>query len=188
MDIETGEARNKTLTNLTALTVVILSVFLAIQGIKAGNVAQGIEQTKADVLNKWNQYQASRLKHDMSEATLVTNNLFASVPGVDAKVVQAEREKSEKANAFYTEREKKYSAEAKELQAKLEGLNAKDDQYDVAEALLTIAIATAAVAILAESWLIVFAAWAFGGFGMLLGGAAMAGIDLNLDWLVKLLT
>ena len=188
MDIETGEARNKLLTNLTALTIVILSVFLAIQGIKAGNVAQGIEQTKADVVNKWNQYQASRLKHDISEATLVTNNLFAAVPGVDPKVVQAEREKSEKANAFYTEREKKYAAEAKELQSKLEGLNAKDDQYDVAEALLTIAIAIGAIAILAESWLLLALGWAFGSLGMLLGGSAMAGVDLPIDWLVKLFT
>lgn len=188
IDTEAGSGKNKRLTNITALTVVLFSVFLAIQGIKSGNVAQAIDQTKADVLNKWNQYQASRLKHDMSEATLVTNNLFASVPGVDAKVVQAEREKSEKANAFYAEREKKYAAEAKELTGKLEGLNARDDQYDVAEALLTIAIATAAVAILAESWWIVVFSWVVGGFGLLLGGGAMAGINLNPEWLVKLFT
>lgn len=188
MDIEAGESRNKRLTNLTALSVVLFSVFLAIMGIKAGNVAQGIEQTKADVTNKWNQYQAARLKHDISESAIVTNNLFAAVPGVDPGIVKAEREKAEKANAIYTEREKKYSAEAKELQEKLEGLNKKDDQFDVAEALLTIGVATAAIAILAESWLVLAIGWIFGGFGMAMGTAAMRGIDLYPQWLVELIT
>lgn len=188
MDIEPGEAKDRRLTNITALSVVVFSVFLAIMGIKAGNVAQGIDQTKADIVNKWNQYQAARLKHDISESAVVTNNLFAAVPGVDANVVKTEREKAERANAIYTEREKKYSGEAKELQGKLVELSKTDDQYDVAEALLTMGVAIAAVAILAESWLLLALSWVFGSIGMAMGGAAMRGIDLNPKWLVDLIT
>ncbi|MCA0399906.1 MAG: DUF4337 domain-containing protein [Proteobacteria bacterium] len=188
MDIEPGEAKDKKLTNITALSVVLFSVFMAIQGIKAGNIAQGIDQTKADIVNKWNQYQAARLKHDISESAIVTNNLFGAVPGVDPNVVKTEREKAERANAIYTEREKKYSAEAKELQVKLEELSKKDDQFDVAEALLTMGVAIAAVAILAESWWLLALSWIFGSLGMTLGAAAMRGINLNPQWLVDLIT
>jgi hypothetical protein len=190
MEIESpgGETSNKTLNNSVAITVVVISVFMALQGIKAGNVAQAIEQTKSDVLNKWSQYQASRLKHDLVLASQSTNRLVAATPGIDAALVAEETAKADKAAAFYTEREKKYLEEAKELEGKLEALNKRDDQFDVADAMASLALALAAIAILAESWPLLFLAWGFGGFALTMGGAAMAGYSLYPQWLVDILT
>ncbi len=188
MDIETKtEGGNKLLNNLVAVTVVVLSVFLAIQGIKAGNVAQAIDATKSDVLNKWAQYQAARLKHDIAEAALSTNLLVAAVPGIDAKVVTDERTKAETAIAAYVAREKKYFDEAKALEADLKVLNKRDDQYDVAEALMSVGIAVSAIAILVQSWSVLLLGWAFGAFGMTMSVAAMRAIDLYPEWLVQII-
>jgi hypothetical protein len=188
MEIETkSESGNKRLNSLVAVTVVVLSVFLAIQGIKAGNVAQGIDATKSDVLNKWAQYQAARLKHDIAEAALSTNLLVAAVPGIDAKIVAAERTKTESAITAYVQREKKYFDEAKALEADLKVLNRRDDQYDVAEALMSVGIAVSAIAILVESWFVLALGWVFGGFGMTMSVAAMRAIDLYPEWLVQII-
>lgn len=190
MEIEAPEVEsaNKTLTHAVAITVVVISVFLALQGVKSGNVAQGIEATKADVLDKWGQYQAARLKHDVVEAALSTNRLLAAAPGIDQGVVAAEREKAEKAIAAYVEREKSYQEQAKALEGKLADLNKRDDQFDVAEAMCSLGLALAAIAILAESWWLVGLAWVFGAFGMTMGSAAMAGLSLYPQWLVDILT
>lgn len=189
MDIETSsESGDKKLNNVVAITIVLLSVFTAIMGIKSGNTAQGIEQTKADVVNKWNQYQAARLKHDIAEGSANTERLIAAVPGVDKAVVEAEAKKTQATIERFTASEKRYFDEAKALTAKLEGLNKRDDQYDVAEAILSIAIAVSAIAILAELWVVLFVGWGFGAFGMTLGAAAMRGADIYPQWLVEVFT
>lgn len=190
MEIETpeGDERNKRLNHAVAVTVVMISVFLALQGVKSGNVAQAIEATKADALDKWSQYQAARLKHDVVEAAQSTNRLLAATPGVDPGVVAAEKARGEKAIAAYVEREKKYLEEAKTLEGKLEGLNKRDDQFDVAEAMCSLALALSAIAILLGSWWLLGLGWLFGGFGMTLGAAAMASAQLYPQWLVDIFT
>jgi hypothetical protein len=190
MEIETPEndRADRKLTNTVAITVVVISVFLALQGVKSGNVAQALEATKADIVDKWNQYQASRLKHDVVEAALSTNRLLAATPGIDQSVVAAEKQRADKAIALYVEREKKYSEEAKALEGRLEGLNKRDDQFDVAEAMCSLGLALAAIALLAESWWLVALSWVFGAFGLTMGGAAMAGVSVYPQWLVELLT
>ena len=189
MEIEAAtESKNKTLNNSVAITIVILSVFMAIMGIKSGNNAQAIEQTKSDVLNKWNQYQAARLKHDLSEHTLDTTRLLATIPGVPKEAVDAEVKKNSAAIEKYLEREKRYSTEARELQAKLDEANKRDDQFDVAEAILSIAIAISAVAILAEAWWLLAVGWVAGGSGMFLGVSAILRWSIYPEWLVNLLT
>lgn len=189
MEIETStESGNKKLNNAVAITIVILSVFTAIMGIKSGNTAQAIDQTKADVVNKWNQYQAARLKHDIAEGSANTERLVAAVPGIDKALVEAEAAKTRATIEKFTASEKRYFDEAKALTGKLEGLNKRDDQYDVAEAILSIAIAVSAIAILAEIWLVLMVGWGFGAFGMTLGVAAMAGWDLYPQSLVEIFT
>ncbi|MBK9081688.1 MAG: DUF4337 family protein [Rhizobiales bacterium] len=189
MEVETSsESSNKKLNNMVAITVVILSVFLAFQNVKSGNVAQAIEQTKADTLDKWNQYQAARLKHDLAEVALSMNKVMTGAAGVDAATLAAERDKIEKAVVAYVDREKRYSAEARELEQSLKSLNKRDDQFDVAEAVVSLALAISAIAILAESWMLLGLAWAFGVFGVTMGGSAMAGYDLYPAWLVDLIT
>jgi len=189
MEIEAAtESKNKTLNNSVAITIVILSVFMALMGIKSGNNAQAIEQTKADVVNKWNQYQAARLKHDLSEHTLDTTRLIATIPGVPKEAVEEEVKKTTASVEKYQEREKRYSGEAKELQAKLDEANKRDDQFDVAEAILSISIAVSAVAILAEAWWLLATGWLIGGSGMFLGVSAILRWSIYPEWLVNLLT
>ena len=189
MEIETStESGNKKLNNAVAITIVILSVFTAIMGIKSGNTAQAIDQTKADVVNKWNQYQAARLKHDIAEGSANVERLVAPRARIAKTRVGSEAAKTKATNGEIPASEKRYYDEAKALTGKLEGLNKRDDQYDVAEAILSIAIAVSAIAILAELWFVLFVGWGFGAFGMTLGAAAMIGSDLYPQWLVDIFT
>lgn len=70
MEIElTAEAKDRRLNRLVAITVVVLSVFTAVCNIKDGNLVQAMQQAKADSVDTWGEYQATRTKLHVAENT-----------------------------------------------------------------------------------------------------------------------
>src|SRR5690349_16710998 len=61
-----SEARNR-LNNLVAVTVAILSMFMAITKVKDDNIVQAMLQAKSDAVDTWGQYQSKRIKHHLIE-------------------------------------------------------------------------------------------------------------------------
>ena len=59
-DVRT-DSLDKRLNNLVAVTVVILSVFMAISKIN-DNVTQAMQKAKQESVDAWAEYQASRIK------------------------------------------------------------------------------------------------------------------------------
>ena len=171
MEVElTAEAKDKRINRLVALTVVILSVAMALGNIKDGNIVQAMSQAQANSLDRWNEYQATRTKLHIVETARTQLGAVASSRSVADTI-----------SAFDADAAK-YAAESPELAKQAQGfsdqydaLNVHDDQFDAAEASLTTAISLAAVAALTESWLPLIAAWVFGAFGLFLTICGFAG-------------
>jgi hypothetical protein len=172
MEIEvSAEAKDKALNRRVAITVVVLSVFMGLAGIKDGNIVQAMDQAQAASFDRWNEYQATRTKQHLAEnnrgllAALVADPSRAApeLAALDRDIVR-------------------YRAEAPGLasDARAQGdlydaLNIHDDQFDASDAAISTAISLAAVAALVESGGLLLAAWAFGGFGLFMGLCGFAG-------------
>src|SRR3954465_2517599 len=78
MEVEVAaEAKDKRLNQLVALTVVVLSIFMGLAGVKDGNLVQAMDQAQASSIDLWNEYQATRIKRHIDEVSL---NQLALMP------------------------------------------------------------------------------------------------------------
>ena len=81
MDVET-ESDDKRLNKLVAVTVVILSVFMAISKVKDDNIVQAMQKAKSESVDAWTEYQSSRIKLHVDENGLAALRLLETT-GVD---------------------------------------------------------------------------------------------------------
>ena len=184
MEIEvSAEAKDKRLNRWVAITVVALSVFSALCNIKDGNIVQSMQQAQADSIDQWNEYQATRTKLHIDQAT--RGQLAVLADPVKSGPAIAELDKS---IAKYTAETPKLAASAKAQSAQYDALNRHDDQFDAADAALTTAISLAAVAALAETVWVLWLSWAIGAFGLVMGMAGFLGLGLHPDFLARLLS
>ncbi len=187
IDVET-KGKDKRLTNIAALTVVLLSVFTAVDKIKDDNVVQAMVQAKSDAVDSWAEYQSARLKQRQEETRRDLIAMIVTVPGASREEASKQTTEAEAEIKKYTERSATLMQKARDLEARFDELSLKDDQFDTAEAFLSIAIAVAAVAILVELWWLLVVSWLSGAVGVCLGLAAFLDIPIRIGWLVKLLT
>ncbi len=165
MEIEvSAEAKDKSLNRKVAITVVILSVFMGLCGIKDGNIVQNMQQAQSDSVDKWNEYQATKTKQHVAEASRVQIAALADpkraapvLAGLDAEI------------AKYKAEAPRLAADAKAQSDQYDALNVHDDQFDASDAAVSTAISIAAVAALVESGWLLWAGWAFGAFGLFMG-------------------
>jgi hypothetical protein len=189
MEVEvSAEAKDKKLNQMVAITVVLLSVFTGVCNIKDGNLVQAMQQTKADSVDTWNQYQATRTKLHVAEAERDEIAIIAAQANDAGKAQATDRLKSLSADIA------KYKAESPGLSAKAQAqgdlydtLNVHDDQFDASEALVSTAISMAAVAALSESLGLLIGSWAFGTFGMFMGICGFAKLAFHPDILSNFL-
>lgn len=169
-----AQATDKRLNRAVAVTVVVLSVSMALVNIKDGNVVQNMDAAQARQVDTWNEYQATRLKLHMEE--------IASASGAPA----AARARSEIA---------KYAAESGTLkraalsaQADYDHDNYRDDQFDLSDGLASIALATTAIAALVELWGLLYFGWAAAALSILFAVAGFARLPIHPDTIVGWLT
>ena len=176
MEIEvSAEAKDKKLNRMVAITVVVLSVFTGVCNIKDGNLVQAMQQAKADSVDSWGEYQATRTKLHIAETA--RDEIRIMMSGATASGQAVAQTTLTRLNADVI----KYQASAPKLQAQAQGqaaqydaLNVHDDQFDASEALISTAISMAAVAALAESSGLLFGSWLFGAFGIFMGVCGFA--------------
>ena len=186
MEVEvSAEAKDKALNRMVAITVVILSVFTGVCGIKDGNIVQAMEQAQSNSVDRWNEYQSNRLKQHLAEdsrrqiAVLATGS---AVPRAQAAIAEIDRDL-----ARYRGESDGLKAQAKGFSDQYDALNVHDDQFDASEALISTAISLAAVAALVESRALLIASWCFGAFGMFMGVCGFAGWGFHPDVLSNFL-
>ena len=175
------------LNSMVAITVVIWSVFGAVTKVKDDNIVQAMQKAKAESVDAWSEYQASRVKLHVDENGLSQLRLLESVGNIDRGLAAKQTVEYEADIKKYLERSRETMAKAKGLEAEYDRLNFRDDQFDMSDAFLAIAIALAAVAALTKSFMLLYVSWGAGTFGLLFGIAGFVGFNLRPEWLAKLL-
>ena len=171
---EIPESSNRALNRAVAVTVVVLSVSMALVNIKDGNIVQNMQAAQATQVDTWNEYQATRLKLHMEE--------IASASGGP----QAGR--ADKAIAKYTKESAALKVAAQAAKDDYDHNNYRDDQFDLSDGLASIALATTAIAALVETWWLLFFGWGAGGLSILFSIAGFAQLPIHPDSIIGFLT
>jgi hypothetical protein len=190
MDGDGKEAKgfgNKGLNDLVAITVVILTVFMAISKVKDDNINQAMQKAKSESVDAWAEYQAARIKLHVDENGLSMLRLLESGNAIEKTLAAKQAAEYESDIKKYQARSTETMAKAKALEAEYDRLNFRDDQFDMSDAFLSIAIALAAVAALVDAFWMLYLSWGAGGFGLLMGVAGFLGFNLRPEWLATLL-
>ena len=168
------ESSNKALNRAVAVTVVILSVSMALVNIKDGNIVQNMQAAQATQVDTWNEYQATRLKLHMDEIAAASGGPQAA--------------RAEKAIGKYTRESAELKIQAQAAREDYDRNNYRDDQFDLSDGLASIALATTAIAALVETWWLLFFGWGAGGLSILFSIAGFAQLPIHPDSIIGFLT
>src|SRR4051794_907556 len=171
---KTEKADDRRLSDMVAVTVVVLTVFLAVGKVKDDNIVQAMQKAQAASVDAWAEYQSTRIKLHGDENGLTTLRLLEST-GVDKALAAKQAAEYEADIKKYEARSKETRAKAEALEKEYDRLNMRDDQF---EAFISIAVALSAVASLVDAWWLLYLAWGSGGIGILFGMAGFAEISL----------
>jgi len=182
-----GKRENKTLSDLVAVTVVVLSVFMAISKTKDDNINQAMQKAKSDAVNAWAEYQFARVKLHVDENGLNQLRLLETAGTFDKALAAKQAAEYEADIKKYEGRSTETRAKAEKWEAEYDRLNFRDDQFDMSDVFLSIAIALAAVASLVDLFWLLYVAWGSGAVGLVFGIAGFAGWNFRPEWLASLL-
>ena len=184
------QASDSKLNAIVALLVAIAATLMALDNIKAGNVAQAMAQAQSHALDSWSLYQAKSTKQNIAEATIdqlqalraTTTSGAAGLADLDKRIAtyqaQAVRYEKEKADI---------KAQAEGFQQEYESLNLHDDQFDLSDAGFSVAIALLGVTALTRKRWLLGVAGVFFAIGMTFGLAGFMGWGLHpaalMSWL-----
>lgn len=167
MEIElNAEAKDRRLNRLVAVTVVLLSVFMAVCNIKDGNIVQAMQQAQSNAVDRWGEYQATKTKAHIIR-TAQFQLAAAGMPGALAAVA-AQRDFARE-SARYAAEAPALARQAQNFSRQYDALNVHDDQFDASEALVSTAVSLSAVAALTEAFAPLAFAWALGVMGVAMG-------------------
>jgi len=186
--LEESEAKNR-LNNWVAITVAIISVFMAVSKVKDDNIVQAMLQAKSDAVDSWNEYQAKKVKHHMAELGLnQVEALQVMAPAKGLGVLAAQQKRYQDTIARYATEEDALMKKAKGFEKQYDNLNYRDDQFDLSDAALSISLAMLAIVALTGKRRLLVLAWTLAGFGILMGIAGLAGLPIHPAALTKLLS
>ncbi|HVR39128.1 MAG TPA: DUF4337 domain-containing protein [Thermoanaerobaculia bacterium] len=161
---------------MIALLVAITATFMALSGVKSGNLGQAMSEEQSQTVDAWSYYQAKSMKQNLAESTLDQLLVYRAAAGTTLSP-EATAELDKKI-AAYTSNVARYKKEKDDIKTEAEGhakeyrrLNTHDDQFDLSDAALSVSIALMGVtALTKKKWLLVFAI-AFMLFGLFFGCA-----------------
>src|SRR5271154_955789 len=128
-----AKAKNKRLNSFVAITVVIVSVFLAISKLKDDNLVRSMAYVKADSVDIWNEYQSERIKLHNDENAVA---LLSVVKSENPQVLAAEKQIGK-----YAAQSQTLATKAKASDVRYEAMNYRHDQFDVEDGVLSITLA-----------------------------------------------
>ena len=185
-----GDEKGSKLNTVVAASVAIAATFMAVCNVKAGNVVQAMSKVQVDVVDTWSYYQAKSTKQSLAEAAVDQLQMQRDPAHLSAEQL-ATLDKNmgslKEKVARYDKEKEELKGKADELQKEYDRLNVKDDQFDISEALLSVGIALFGITALTQKRWMLFVAFAFGGFGMIVGLSGFFGWNIRPEWLAKLL-
>jgi hypothetical protein len=186
--LDVAETQNR-LNRWVAVTVAIVSVFMAVTKVKDDNIVQAMLQSKSDAVDSWNEYQSKKLKHHMAELGLnQAQALQLIAQGRGTALLAAQQKQYQDTITRYTAEEGEIMKKAKKHEKAYDDMNYRDDQFDLSDAALSICLAMLAVASLTGSANLLYLSWGFAGFGGLMGIAGLLELRIHPDLLSRLLS
>ena len=186
--LDLSEARNR-LNNWIAITVAIISVFMAVTKVKDDNIVQAMLQAKSDAVDTWNEYQAKKIKQHMAELGVnQVKALQVLTQGKGSAELLSQQRQYQDAITRYQAEEAVLTKTAKDFEKQYDDLNFRDDQFDLSDATLSISLAMLAITALTGKRRLLALAWLFACFGLLMGVAGLLGLTLHPTALIKLLS
>ena len=186
--LDLSEARNR-LNNWIAISVAIISVFMAITKVKDDNIVQAMLQAKSDAVDTWNEYQAKKIKQHMAELGVnQVKALQVLAQGKGSTELLSQQKQYQDAITRYHAEEDALTRKAKRFEKQYDDLNFRDDQFDLSDATLSISLAMLAITALTGKRKLLALAWLFAGFGLLMGLAGLMGLSLHPAAVIKLLS
>lgn len=174
--IEIPESADRRLNRMIAITVVILSVAMAVGKIKDDNIVQAMQADQASKIDLWSEYQATRIKaHDQRIAAI----LLAGKPAAHDATRESLRYDGESAVL---------KRQALGAQHDYDVQGRRDDQFDLSDGFMSIALAVAAIAALIERVSLLAVGWIAAGSGLLFLVAGFAGLPIHPDAIVAFLS
>jgi hypothetical protein len=183
MEIE-ARSENALLNTLVATTVLIISVFLAIEKVKDDNLVRDMSRVKVESVDTWNQYQAERIKLHLDENA---SALLKVTAAANVEAVAAEQQRLSGQITKYTNESAQLFVTARGDDVQYDELAFHHDQFDLSDALLSIALALTAVAALSTAYWLLVVGWGFGTLGLLIGISGFAGWSVHPELLTKFL-
>ncbi len=170
------ESTGRRLNRMVAVTVVALSVAMAIGKIKDDNIVQAMQADQAAKIDLWGEYQATRIKGHVQD---VAATLMGATPAAAASRDGAKR---------YAGEAKGLRARALAAQADYDRQGRRDDQFDLSDGCFSIALAATAIAALIESFGLLAVGWAAAAGGLLFLVAGFEALAIHPDALVAFLS
>ncbi len=180
-------ARNR-LNNWVAISVSLISVFMAVTKVKDDNIVQAMLQTKSDAVDTWNEYQSKKIKHHLAELGLNQVKALQVAYGKGNAELSFQQNSYQAGIARYQKEEETLSQKARKFEKQYDDLNFRDDQFDLSDAIFSITLAMLAITALTGKRKLPVLAWLFAGFGLLMGVAGLMGLALHPTALVRLLS
>jgi hypothetical protein len=186
--LDRSEAKNR-LNNWVAISVAIISVFMGITKVKDDNIVQAMIQAKSDAVDRWNEYQSTKIKSHMAELGLnQVKALQATQLNTHSKELLDQQKSYENAITRYRAEGAALSRYAKGFEKQYDDMNFHDDQFDLSDAALSISLAMFAITSLVGNRKLFVLAWIFGGFGLIMGLAGLTGLALHPGILIRFLS
>jgi len=183
-----AETKNR-LNTWVAITVALISVFMAVTKVKDDNIVQAMLQHKSDAVDTWNEYQSKKLKHHMAELGLSqVQALQIIAPGKGIAELAAQQKQYRDTIVRYQAEEEAIMKKAKDHEKAYDDLNYRDDQFDLSDAALSICLGMLAVTSLTNKRKLLYLSWLFAVFGIWIGMAGLLGLQFHPDSLTKLLS
>ncbi|HEY6872387.1 MAG TPA: DUF4337 domain-containing protein [Geobacteraceae bacterium] len=187
-NLAVAQARNR-LNNWVAVSVAILSAFMAITKVKDDNIVQAMLQTKSDAVDTWGEYQSKRIKQHLAELGLrQVQALQVMAPARGSALLVAQAGDYQTSIGRYQQEEEVLKKKAQAFEKEYDRLNYRDDQFDLSDAALSISLALLAVTALTGKRRLLAFSWIFAGFGVAMGLAGLLGFSLHPEWLTRLLS
>ncbi len=159
---------NRAMNRAIAITVVILSVSMALTKIKDDNIVQAMQADTAAKVDMWNEYQAARVKLHIEEVA-ATGYRLAAGPAAAGAARDADARTTK-----YRVETAKLKAQARAAADDYDNQGRRDDQFDLSDGFASIALAVTAIAALLESWGLLGLAWAAGATGIVFSVAGLS--------------
>ena len=170
------ESSDRRLNRMVAITVVALSITMAIGKIKDDNIGQAMQADQASKIDLWGEYQATRIKGHGEENAAT---LLGAAPAAAAASTSAAR---------YAGEAKGLKAQALAAQADYDRQSRRDDQFDLSDGCFSIALAATAIAALIESFGLLAVGWVAAAGGLLFLVAGFEALPIHPDALVNFLS